>query len=79
MKINGLTNAINDDDFQDDCKHLALKYMTLLKTEPEHRIAYKILTTALLLHQVNSSNFVNSNDNGKDDILKKINARFDDL
>jgi hypothetical protein len=78
MRINGLTNAINDDEFQDDCKHLALKYMTLLKTEPEHRIAYKILTTALLLHQVNSSKSNFSIDN-KDDILNKINARFDDL
>jgi hypothetical protein len=54
LNVNGLANAVEDDDFRDDCKHLALKYMTLIKTEPEHRIAYKILTSALLLHQINS-------------------------
>jgi len=43
----------------DDVKHLALKYMSLVKTEPEHRIVYKILFNMLLLHQINSASIGN--------------------
>ncbi len=51
--------------------------MTLVKTEPEHRIAYKILTNALFLHQMNSTQ--------RDPIkfsfdeINKINSKYNDL
>jgi len=77
LKVDGLTNSVNDKEFMDDVKHLALKYMSLVKTEPEHRIAYKILSNMLLLHQVNSANIGNVDLKDKTDELSKLNKKYD--
>jgi hypothetical protein len=78
LKVDGLTNIVNDSEFQDDVKHLALKYMTIIKTEPEHRVAYKILSNMMLLHQFNSSNIGNINQNNLEEI-NKINNKYSEL
>jgi len=71
-----------DNDFQDDVKHMALKYMTLVRTEPEMRIAYKILSSMLLLHQVSTIK-VQHNDapvvKVSNEQVENINAKFTDL
>jgi hypothetical protein len=84
LKIKGLSNVVVDNDFQDDVKHMALKYMTLVKTEPEARIAYKILSSMLLLHQVNT---VKQDGSVKEEVPKPldetkvngINSKYSDL
>jgi hypothetical protein len=79
LNVNGLTNSVNDNEFMDDVKHLALKYMSLVKTEPEHRIAYKILSNMLLLHQINSASIGNVDLKTKTDELSKLNKKYDGI
>lgn len=94
INVNGLSNLLsNDDELQEDIKHMALKYMNLVKTEPEQRVAYKIITSMILLNQINSASNSgieitqqnkipsNSNPDTKIDISKieQINTNFNDL
>lgn len=77
IQCQGLSTAVNDEDFRDDVKHLCLKYMSLIKTEPEHRIAYKIASNMLLLHQVNS--IKNQSNNFNINEIHKINNKYEAL
>lgn len=84
MNVNGLSNMVNDSELQDDLKHLALKHMSLYKSEPEHRILYKLITSMLLLHQVNSSNIAlgiaqQNKQTIQSDNIEQINTNFKDI
>lgn len=78
FKVEGLTNIVNDKEFEDDVKHLVLKYMTIVKTEPEWRITYKILSSMLLLHNFNSSKIINKQ-NIKIEEINIINSKYNNL
>ena len=55
LKINGLTNTLmNDRAFIDDIKSLCLDNLDLVNVSPEKRIAFKVLSTGYILHNVNS-------------------------
>jgi hypothetical protein len=76
----GLHEAMkNDPDTVDTIKHLCLKNLgsMMMNTKPEHRLLYKILTTSLSLHAVNSfsQNMYQHNEN----VLNKINLDYSDL
>ncbi len=80
LQCSGLSENIkNDAETIDTIKHLCLKHMgaSMMNTEPEHRLMYKILTTALSLHTINSfsANMVQHND----DIIQKVNDQFTDI
>ena len=51
----GLKKLCDDKEMQEDIVHLCLKHMALIKTEPEHRIAFKLCSNLLVVHQVNSA------------------------
>ena len=55
LKLEGLSQITSDPDLIDDIKLLMLQNTTIIKTKPEHRIMYKLLTTSLLLHSANST------------------------
>ena len=76
LKIQGLANMVDDQDYRDDVKALCLKHMGFIKTEPEQRIAFKLLSSALLLHQINSNNPNIINKSAK---LSEINNKYTDL
>ena len=73
----------------DDVKALALSKMNLLYVEPEYRIAYKILTSMLVLHNYNSAREKQENDaiakeaeddgKTKEKISSKKLVKLDDL
>lgn len=80
LQCSGLHEEIRKDpESIDTIKHLCLKHMgsSMLNTEPEHRLMYKVLTTALSLHTVNSisQNMYQHNEN----VLNKINLDYSDL
>lgn len=80
LQCQGLSENIkNDPESIDTIKHLCLKHMgsSMMNTEPEHRLMFKIMTTALSLHTINSfsQNMVQHND----DIINKVNDQFLDL
>ena len=79
LNVKGLSAVIDDKDLQDDVKHLALKYMTIMKTEPEHRIAYKMLTCMLLLHQTNSASIRANSMNIDASKIAELNKKYSDL
>ena len=55
LKINGITNTLmNDTQFVDDIKCLCLDNLDLANVSPEKRIAFKVLSTGYILHNVNS-------------------------
>ena len=67
LKVQGLTNICNDKDLIDDVKSLVLSNMTLAHIEPEYRILYKLSSSMLLLHNINS----NAEEKKKDPIPEK--------
>ncbi len=80
LQCNGLSENIkNDPESIDTIKHLCLKHMgnSMFNTEPEHRLLYKLMTTALSLHTVNSfsQNMITHNDS----IIQKVNLEFIDI
>ena len=54
VNCRGISNICNDPDTIEDMKLLTLKHCTLVKTEPEQRLLYKLLTTTMTLHGMNS-------------------------
>ena len=83
LKLDGLSNQLNDEVFLDDIKCTTLKYMgtTLIKTEPEYRVLIRLLTTVITLHQYNSRNpkRIDNNDGEKINIINSINSKYTDL
>lgn len=80
LQCNGLAQAIsNDPESIDTIKHICLKHLgsSMLNTEPEHRLVYKLLTTALSLHTINS--FSENMATHNDSIIEKVNIEFQDL
>lgn len=80
LQCNGLAQAIsNDPESIDTIKHICLKHLgsSMLNTEPEHRLVYKLLTTALSLHTINSFSQTMATHN--DEIIEKVNIDFQDL
>jgi hypothetical protein len=80
IQCNGLAQAIsNDPESIDTIKHICLKHLgsSMLNTEPEHRLLYKLMTTALSLHTINSFSTTMATHN--DEIIEKVNIEFQDL
>lgn len=73
INAKGLSNICNDKETMDDIKHLALKHCQLISSEPESRLMYKILTTTLLLHNINTNIDINNPN------IDKINQEFVDI
>lgn len=55
LKLEGLSQLSTDPDVIDDVKLIMLQNTTIIKTKPEHRLLYKLISTSLLLHNLNSS------------------------
>ena len=54
-KIGGLTQTISSDqDAVDDMKAIALKHVSMVHVEPEIRLAMRVISSALMLHTINS-------------------------
>ena len=47
-------------EYMDDVKHFALQNMSLIKTKPEHRILFKVVSTMTALHTYNSRQDIQS-------------------
>jgi len=77
IKCDGLHNLSNDPEFSEDVKHMIIKYTQFIETEPEHRVMYKILSTILQLHSINSykEQITTHNDN----IINKVNVEYNDI
>ena len=89
LKINGLTNTLmNDQSFIDDIKSLCLDNLDIANISPEKRIAFKVLSTGYILHNVNSQLEKQKQqeqppqeqpDYQKLNKLQKINTKYNDL
>lgn len=55
LKVHGLKNINQDPELMEDVKLLSLQNMALIKTKPEHRILFKVISTMGVLHNFNSS------------------------
>lgn len=77
INCKGLSNICNDEDTINDMKHICLKRMSLINTEPEARLMYKILTHMVLLHNLNSSQAAIMEDASVR--IRAINNNFVDL
>jgi hypothetical protein len=53
LRVQGLSQICADEDTIDDMKEICLKHMDLVRVEPEARLGFKIVSTALMLHQIN--------------------------
>jgi hypothetical protein len=80
LKVNGLSLMCNDEELMDDVKHWALQNMSMIRTKPEHRILFKVVSTMSALHTLNSSNQnqeqynnYNNNNNNYDDLENEYN------
>lgn len=54
IQASGLSNIVNDPDVVEDIKILVLKHMPLISSEPEQRLLFKLITTTMQLHTINS-------------------------
>jgi hypothetical protein len=56
IKATGLSKAmLSDPGVMTDIKLVAIKRMSLVETEPESRLLYKLVTNTMLLHNINSA------------------------
>lgn len=82
IQAQGLSNVINDPDVIEDIKILVLKHMPLISSEPEQRILFKLITTTMQLHAINTYNqeiiHVN-NDSKKMENVEIINGEYNDI
>ena len=94
LKLEGLSQLLTDPDVIDDVKLIMLQNTTIIKTKPEHRLLYKIISTALLLHNINSykeelakeTQNLTQNNSGEKKLsgakitkLEKLQAKYADL
>ncbi len=78
IKCEGMSAAIiNDENSQNDIKHLCLKHCMLVSSEPEARLLFKVLSTMLMMHQVNS--YKEEIKQVNDQTINKINERYQDI
>ena len=80
LKVQGLSNINEDPELLEDVKHWALKNMALIKTEPEQRILFKVMSTITALHSYNTmhENTMES-DNSIKQSTQDIEEEFSDL
>src|SRR5688572_19043305 len=55
LKVQGLSAICNEEDTIDDMKEICLKHMDLVHVEPEARLGFRVLSTAMMLHNINSA------------------------
>jgi len=82
LKTEGFTKACMTPQIMDDVKHVCIKRMDLIKTEPETRLAYGLITNLLLIHNLNSQNEQHTqiqNQSPPPNEINKINEQFSDL
>lgn len=74
INCSGISEIIcNDPDAMKDLKLIALKNSRLIQTEPEYRLAYRIVSTAMVLHSVNPTI------GHSDEVLNNVNEKYKDL
>lgn len=56
IQAQGLSNIVNDPDVIEDIKLIVLKNMPLVSSEPEQRLLFKMITTTMQLHSINTYN-----------------------
>ncbi len=76
INAQGLSNICNDPETIDTMKHITLKHSHMVSVEPEARLLYKVLTTSMMLHNINSAPI---NELKNNDIIKEINDDFVDI
>lgn len=80
IKCEGLSKICDDPETIEDIKHILLKRMHLIQSEPEHRLIYKVISNMLLLHNFNSyKEAINSNIKVNEGEVENINKKFEDL
>ena len=72
-----LLQMLNHKELLDDVKHFSLKNMTLIKTKPEHKILYKIVSTMGCLHNINSRKVQETSDNNQVQQQSSNNSNYD--
>ncbi len=55
INATNLSRICDDQETIDTMKHIILKHSTLINSEPEMRLLYKIVMTTLMLHNMNGS------------------------
>lgn len=74
IRCQGLYVALSKDpDTLDDIKHISLKRMGLVATEPEMRLLWTITQTIMGLHAINSDNHINN------EKISEVNQKYNDL
>lgn len=74
INCRGLSSRICDDPATiKDIKLIALKNCNLVQTEPEYRLAYRIIKTVMQLHYINPAIDYNN------EAVKSVNAKYNDL
>lgn len=75
IKCAGLTNSMmKDPEVIDDIKHIALKRMSMVSVDPEMRLAYKLVSNMMILH--NSAEPIKQ---VKKEALDKVNSKYTDI
>lgn len=80
VNCSGLSNALcNDPAVIKDMKHICVKNMGMVTTEPEARLLFRVLTSMLTLHSLNGNNFNNDQLVEQSNQIDTINNKFKDL
>lgn len=80
IQAQGLSNIVNDPDVVEDIKILVLKHLPLISSEPEQRLLFKLITTTMQLHAINTYNeSIKQVNNEKLEKVEIINDNFKDL
>lgn len=77
LKIQGLSMINQDKELMDDVRHWALQNMDMIQTKPEHRIMYKVLSSAMALHNINTIN--EARQQNTEAGIDNLNNEYDDL
>ena len=75
IRAEGLKKLCDDKEMREDIAHLCLKHMALIKTEPHQRIAFKLFSNLLVVHQINSAKATNPDLSG----VNKVNEKYKGL
>lgn len=80
FNITGLSSVCNDPETIKDIKLIALKHSKFIQTEPEARLAWKLVTTCLILNGINPSIVaqdpnIAQNIPRNEDSIKNVNSR----
>ena len=80
FRVQGLSNICKDEEFVEDIKLIILQNMPIVSTEPRQRVVFKLISTAMQLHTLNSYNeqLKDINKNNRENI-EKINQEYADI